>query len=404
MQQALTGVFTMKCGKPDFTAVPTAIGAFLRVKYDSTYGLALAGASDEALGTLAEPIVITGLGKNNQAAIVSAVFPGVIKAIASGVIAVDGDVYAGATGMVAGTGSIRLGRNVGAATTTSGDIVYYVPFINAATVAGPLSATATTGNTFTIDSDGNATVLTPAGSATITLPSATSTLATLALAETLTSKTLTTPVINWLYGTGAHAAANSLLMGGGASGYPCTTAVASKNFVEFRCESTATSGDNRLLYLRYLAGGAGTGNFDCIRACTQCTAAVAVARGGDFGVEVLATGYVTGTAYGLRSQCYVQGIIPAGGEYYGHIAEMYFDASATIAAPTAHAILCLAASGDASAAATCLNAIAFVGGASSSGGQMISPGSSMSTVTGTIRVLINNAVRYIPYYSHEGHA
>lgn len=196
MQQNMTGVFTMPCGLPRFTALPAAIGAYLRVKYDATYGIALAGASDEALGTLANPVIISGLGKANVAAIVPGVFPGVIKGIASGVIAVDGDVYAGASGKVAGTGTIRLGRNIGAATSADGDVVYYTPIINAATTAGPLTASATTADTFAIDSDGSPAVLTPNGAATITLPNATATLATVALAETLTNKTLTAPVVN----------------------------------------------------------------------------------------------------------------------------------------------------------------------------------------------------------------
>jgi hypothetical protein len=208
----------------------------------------------------------------------------------------------------------------------------------------------------------------------------------------------------FLYGTSAAAATNSLLIGGGTSSYPCLTGTAGKNFVELRCKSTASSGDNRLMYLRYVPGGAGTGNFDCLRVATAPTAAVSVARGGDIGCEVSATGYVTGTAYGCRNQLYVQGIVPAGGEYYGSIAEMYFDASSTIAGPTAHAILCVAASGDATAVGTCKNALAFVGAAGSGGGDMISLGANQSTVTGTIRILVNNAVRYLAYYSHEGHA
>ena len=215
--------------------------------------------------------------------------------------------------------------------------------------------------------------------------------------------TWTNAGLSFLYGTGAAAAASGLIIGGGTTANPCTTATASAKFLELRCRTTATSGDNRLAYLRYDVAGAGAGG-ECLRAYTAMTAAGSTCPGAHVSLDVSATGYITGLGAGVRGQLYVTGIVPAGGTYYGMMAEMYFDPSATIAAPTEHAILAIQANGDATAAATCLNAISFVGGAASGGGQMISPGSSMSTVTGTIRVLINGAVRYIPYYSHEGHA
>lgn len=195
----------------------------------------------------------------------------------------------------------------------------------------------------------------------------------------------------------------SINSGFGSSAYPLTTATANKNFMEYRVKSTATSGTNRGLYLRHdLAGAAGGG--EAIRAFTTLSAANTTAHGAHISLNCSATGYVTGLAAGVRGQLYVQGISPANGTYYGMQAEMYFDASATIAAAAEHAILAVQANGDATAAATCKNAISFVGGAASGGGDMVSPGTSMGTVTGTIRVLVNGAVRYIPFYSHEGHA
>jgi hypothetical protein len=200
-------------------------------------------------------------------------------------------------------------------------------------------------------------------------------------------------------------ASPALLAGGGTSAAPLTTATAGKNFQEFRTQTTAVTVSSRGLYLRHeFKGTNNAGDGECLRAYSVLSSKNANAHGAHLSLNCSATGYVSGLGAGVRGQLYVQGISPAGGTYYGMMAEMYFDASATIAAVTEHAILAVQANGDATAAATCLNAISFVGGASSSGGQMISPGSSISTCTGTIRVLINGAVRYIPYYSHEGHA
>lgn len=67
----------------------------------------------------------------------------------------------------------------------------------------------------------------------------------------------------------------AILFGGGTSADPITTEVADKNFIEYRTETTATSGDSRLMYLRHKKSGAG-GYADCLRtvldvACTTGT-------------------------------------------------------------------------------------------------------------------------------------
>jgi len=212
----------------------------------------------------------------------------------------------------------------------------------------------------------------------------------------------TNSTIQFKYGTSAAVSDNGLLIGGGTDSYPCLTATADKKFIELRCKTTASSGDNRLAYLRYNIGGAGGG--ECLRAVTQLSHSTGTAHGAHLTLEALATGYVTGLGAGCRGQLYVQGILPAGGTYYGTMAEMYFDATGTVAAVTEAAILAVQANGDATGVATCKNAISFVGGAGSGAGNMISVGTSMSTVVGTIRILINGSVAYLPYYGHEGHA
>jgi hypothetical protein len=70
----------------------------------------------------------------------------------------------------------------------------------------------------------------------------------------------------------------ALLFGSGASADRSTTATASKNFVGFWTESTATSGDSRGLYWRHYFAGAG-GSGEALRAYATIDG-VTVATGG----------------------------------------------------------------------------------------------------------------------------
>lgn len=67
-----------------------------------------------------------------------------------------------------------------------------------------------------------------------------------------------------LYGSGAAESASGLIMGGGTTAAPCTSSTANDFFIEFRCATSATSGDNRLAYLRYAFEGAAGGG-DAVR-------------------------------------------------------------------------------------------------------------------------------------------
>lgn len=203
------------------------------------------------------------------------------------------------------------------------------------------------------------------------------------------------------------AAAKAIIAGLGTSAAPVKNSTADGKFFEFRCKTEATSGDNRLWYSRYEMGGANpTGGGEALRTFTALTAAVGTAHGGHVSLNVSDTGYISGLGAGFRGQLLLaDAAIPDGGTYYGMLAEIYCEGDGSdISGATAHAVLAVHADGDATGAAKVLNAISFKGGADSGGGQMISPGTSMGTVQGTIRVLINGVAKYIPYYGHEGHA
>lgn len=193
---------------------------------------------------------------------------------------------------------------------------------------------------------------------------------------------------------------------GASSTDPAATSIASYKFFSYYAKTTATSGDNRLMYMRYEQSGAGGGG-ECLRAFSVASAALGTARGAHISFVASATGYVTGLAVGVDGQLYVNGIIPAGGNYFAMQAEMYFAASATIAAPTAHAILSIKAAGDATAMATCLNAIAFSG--TEGTGKMIYNNNSTGGTesNGSIRILVSEddgvsySVRYLRYWDAQ---
>ncbi len=203
MSQAnTTGIVSLPCTQ--------ALGQYLRVKNDVTYGLALAGASDEELGTVNEEFVITGLGSRSHCPVLTPMAPGTHYMIASEAISQFGDVYAAASGKVASTGTVRIGKTLTAAT-ANGDIIQVLRFQSTqVTTAG------TTGSSFTVDSDAETPKIALAGQTggtgnytttikpettlsannTIICPEANGdTLVAVALAQTLTNKTLTAPTI-----------------------------------------------------------------------------------------------------------------------------------------------------------------------------------------------------------------
>ena len=80
---------------------------------------------------------------------------------------------------------------------------------------------------------------------------------------------------------------NALMFGGGTSDNPATTSNADAKFVEFRCQTTADSGDNRLVYLRYALEGDGGG--ECLRAFTNVNENVGTAHGAHISLSFEAT-------------------------------------------------------------------------------------------------------------------
>lgn len=196
------------------------------------------------------------------------------------------------------------------------------------------------------------------------------------------------------------AAANKLLAGIGTTAAPATTATAGKVFVELRCKTTATSGDNRLGYFRYQIDGAGASG-ECLRAFTDLTKAAATARGAHISLQAGATGYVTGLGVGVDAQLYVKDeAVAANGTYYAGQSDVYFEgASGSLAAVTKHAIHHFQTSGNATGQATCKNVWAIdapVGNEDNS--NAISPICLAELPVGTIGIatLINGKRYFVP--------
>jgi hypothetical protein len=156
--------------------------------------------------------------------------------------------------------------------------------------------------------------------------------------------------LSLLVGTGAAPAASGLLIGGGTTANPNTTATADAKFIELRCETTATSGDNRLAYLRYALEAAGGG--EALRAFTNVNANVGTAHGAHISLsfEAVAGGSeCSGLGAAVRGTTHIPNITawaPTGTLYAGSL-ELYSDGpDSDPAGLTELAVLALSNSGD----------------------------------------------------------
>lgn len=152
---------------------------------------------------------------------------------------------------------------------------------------------------------------------------------------------------------GGAISTTALLLGIGTTANPAVTDTASKNFIDLRAKSTATSGDNRLAYLRYDLDGAGASG-ECLRAITDLGAALATARGAHISLQVGASGYVSGLGVGVDAQLYIKNeALPANGTYAALNAEIYTEgATSSVAAATQVAFLRAVNSGNATGMGT----------------------------------------------------
>jgi len=214
-------------------------------------------------------------------------------------------------------------------------------------------------------------------------------------------------IVQWKNGNGANSA-NAVLHGVGTTASPSTTATAGKMFMEYRCSTTAASGDNRLQYLRYFLEGAGGG--ECLRAATIVNNNVGTAHGAHFGMEFEATAggsECSGLGVGVRGTLTIPNVASwaPSGTYAAAMFEIYSDGTASDpAGMTELSVLRLANSGNATGAAD-VDTDAFlisVQGFTAGTGKVVEAGTGMGTVTGTLKIKIGADTRYLPFYSAAG--
>lgn len=206
---------------------------------------------------------------------------------------------------------------------------------------------------------------------------------------------------------GGADAANALLMGVGTSANPATDAAANKSFLEFRTQSTATSGDSRGLYLRHELKGAGISG-ESLRANTNLGAGIAVntAHGVHGSVAHQAGATITGLAVGVRAGWLIpDAAVGANGTYYGGMTEIYVSGdNSDPAAVTKYAVheFSINGAGNAAAQAKVKNMLSFTSGAADGSGNVIySHDHDPGNAAGSIRVLVNGAIRYLKFWSAE---
>lgn len=150
--------------------------------------------------------------------------------------------------------------------------------------------------------------------------------------------------------SGGAVSASGLLAGVGTTANPATTATADAKFIEVRAETTATSGDNRLMYLRYSLNGTTGG--ECIRAFTKLEAAGTTVRGAHVSLDVAATGSASGLGIGVDNQILVHNGALTGGTYSVINSEIYSAGSSTdVSGVTSMSFFRAVAGGDGTGAA-----------------------------------------------------
>lgn len=208
-----------------------------------------------------------------------------------------------------------------------------------------------------------------------------------------------------LTGQGGGMSSTCLLLGAGSSTNKATTNRASVNFMDFRCETTNTSAssDSRALYLRLYVNGTGHGTADAARIFTTVQKAVANAHGAHTSLSYSSTGSTTGQAIAGRNTFHIPNSTLSGGTCAALQAEVYLDGTSSDPGTTKLGLLRLCvAGGDATAANKIKNAILIDSNQTDGTGQMIySHSHTQGDAKGSIRILVNGAVRYLKFWDAE---
>lgn len=161
----------IKEGVGSFAASAT-IAPYLRVKYDATYGLAVAGAVDRELGVTQKRHIVSGLGASEQAAIVFANAQGTVKMTAAAGITQWAVVYGAAAGKI---DDVKNGNPIGIALETATADGDYIEVLRLPNMGGETKHVEahTVSDTLTVGESGTVhTTVGASATVTFTLPAA----------------------------------------------------------------------------------------------------------------------------------------------------------------------------------------------------------------------------------------
>ncbi len=199
------------------------------------------------------------------------------------------------------------------------------------------------------------------------------------------------------------------LFGGGTSASPLTTSTADVKFAEFRCESTATSGDNRLLYMRYALEGGGGG--ETLRALTRVGSNLGTAHGAHLSLSFEATAggsECSGLGVACRGTLHIPDVASWSptGTYAAGMFEIFSDGAASDpAGMTELAVLNLSNSGNATGMAdvdtdaVLISIQGFTVGNEAADKvyvNTITAGTINANVTEALKIKIGSNIRFIP--------
>lgn len=189
----------------------------------------------------------------------------------------------------------------------------------------------------------------------------------------------------------------ALISAGVNSSDPVLASEADTRFINLYFKNSATSGDNRGIYLRMELSGAGAGG-DALRAFIRTDVACSTIHGAHLSLVFGSSGSATGLACGSRSTLQIPNATMTGGTYCGAMSEIFCDGtSSDISGTTAHSIhRFVVDGGDSTSRGKVYNAFEFAGIKSGTGStDMLDTGKNSTASTDGLRVIINGGVYYI---------
>lgn len=199
---------------------------------------------------------------------------------------------------------------------------------------------------------------------------------------------------------GSFGTHNAVYAGGGTAAAPITTSADSKNFLEYRCSTTATGAgsDSRALYLRLYFDGATTGGGEAARIFSTVNEACGTVRGMHVSLNWGASGSVSGLGTALTATLHCPNTGTMTGNLAAIEAQAWMDSGGDddVVIPATHGLIRASLGGDAGTVGSFVNFLhlalpaAQIVAASSNTTHMVTTGTSDTASNTAIRIRINN--------------